>query len=186
VAPSPVLAKPASKAAQPPTEVLTAPLPAQVAAPASPVPGVSAVDGVSLSIGVPDLIMGRRPSAPPFARLAGEYGAVEVKFAVNAAGAASILTVDGPPLLKAAAEATVASWSFRRTTAERLYLTASVTYRAEGAQASIAPTPPETMPAAPAPATMPPPGTPAPGAGAPEATLPAAPPAPAPAPSPVP
>jgi hypothetical protein len=144
-------------------------------------PGVSAVDGVSLSIGVPDLVTGRRPSPPPFARLAGEYGAVDVKFAVNAAGNASVLTVDGPPLLKPAAEVTVGSWSFRRTTAERLYLTATVTYRAEGAQASVAPTPPEAVPAAPATMMT----TPAPSTPAPVAPL-APPPAPAPAPSPIP
>ncbi len=177
--------KAAVPSAQPPTEVLTAPLPPQPVAPPPPMPGVSAVDGVSLSIGVPDLIRGRRPSAPPFARLAGEYGAVEVKFAVNAAGGASVLTVDGPPLLKPAAEVTVGSWSFRRTSAERLYLTATVNYKADGAQASVAPTPPEAVPAAPAPATMAPAAAAAPVAVAPVAPPPTAPPAPAP-PAPVP
>lgn len=173
-----------ARAAQPPTEVLTAPPPPPplTPPPPPPMPGVSAVDGVSLSIGVPDLVMGRRPSPPPFARLAGEYGAVDVKFAVNAAGNASVLTLDGPPLLKPAAEVTVGSWSFRRTTAERLYLTATVTYRAEGAQASVAPTPPEAVPAAPVTMTTPAPSTPAPVAPPPPATTPA----PTPAPSPIP
>lgn len=180
---TPAPARAANKAAQPATEVLSVPLPPQpagamAAAPPPPPPlqpGVSAIEGVALALGVPDLVTGRRPSAPPFARLAGEYGSVDVRFAVNAAGAASVLSVDGPALLKPAAEVTVASWGFRRTTAERLYLTAAVTYRAEGAQVVITPTPPElqpqpkpvpTVPAAPVPA-------------------PAATPAPAPTPAPV-
>jgi TonB family protein len=138
-----------ARAAQPPTDVLTAPLPAPpvAAVPPPTQPGVSAVDGVALALGVPDLVTGRRPSAPPFARLAGEFGSVEVKFAVNAAGGASVLSVDGPALLKPAAEVTVASWSFRRTRPERLYLTAALSYRAEGAQAVVTPTPPDLQPA---------------------------------------
>ena len=56
------------------------PPPQPVAAPTPPPqPGVSAVDGVALAIGVPDLVTGRRPAAPPLARLASEYGQVEVR-----------------------------------------------------------------------------------------------------------
>lgn len=211
--PSPAPARAASKAAQPATEVLSVPLPPQAAAPAAvapppppPQPGVSAIDGVALAIGVPDLITGRRPSAPPFARLAAEYGSVEVRFAINAAGAASVLQVDGPALLKPAAEVTVGSWGFRRTTPERLYLTANVTYRAEGAQAVVTPTPPELRPvpkplptplpaAPPAPAAAaaaaaPAPASPGPGSAAPVALpvplAPTPPPPVVPAPSPQP
>ncbi len=176
VAVAPAPAKPATKAAQPATEVLSVPLPPQPVAASTPPPpplqpGVSAVEGVALALGVPDLTTGRRPSAPPFARLAGEYGAVNVMFAVNAAGAASVLSTDGPALLKPAAEVTVNSWGFRRTSAERLYLTAAVTYRAEGAQAVVTPTPIELQPApkpAPTPLVVPvappvaPPAAPAP------------------------
>ncbi len=152
VAPAPGEPSPA-KAAQPPTEVLAVPPPPVAPPPPPGLPGVSAVEGVSLSLGVPDLVTGRRPSPPPFARLAGEYGAVDVKFAVNAAGKAAVLTVDGPPLLKPAAEVTIGSWNFRRITAERLYLTATVTYRAEGAQASVALTPVGAVPSAAPPTT---------------------------------
>jgi TonB family protein len=180
-APVPAAAKPAPpkpappRAAQPATEVLPvpAPPPQPVAAPTPPPqPGVSAIDGVALSVGVPDLVVGRRPAAPPFARLAAEYGQVEVRFAVNAAGNSAVLATDGPELLKPAAEVTVGSWSFRRTTAERLYLTALIAYQAEGARATVALTPPEARPT-----PAPPPAPPA---------APAAPPTPVPAPAPTP
>ncbi len=94
---------------------------------------------VTLSIGVPDLVSGRRPVVPPFARMARTSGTVEVRFAVNAAGNASVQSADGPDLLKPAAEQAVASWVFRRTTADRLYLVAVFNYNAESAAAAVKP-----------------------------------------------
>jgi TonB family protein len=105
------------------------------------VAGTSAVENIALSVGVPDLTKGRRPVAPPFARMAGTAGTVEVRFAVNAAGQVTVLSSEGPELLKPAAEQGVASWSFRRTTPERLYLTATFTYQGDAARAAVAPTP---------------------------------------------
>jgi TonB family protein len=160
--PAPTAPSPSKPVAEPPTEVLTAPPPPRPAPP-PPTAGSSAVDDVTLAVGVPDLTKGRRPVAPPFARMAGASGAVEVRFAVNAAGQASVLQVEGPDLLKPAAEQAVASWLFRRTTAERLYLTAVFTYKGDAAAAVVtpAPEPPAATPAA-APASPAPGASPAP------------------------
>ena len=46
-------------------------------------PGVSAIRDVSLALGVPDLVRGRRPVPPPLARMSGTTGMVEVKFGVE-------------------------------------------------------------------------------------------------------
>ena len=125
----------------PPVEVVTAPLPPGASAPsAAPVvPGVSAVKDVTLALGVPDLVRGRRPVPPPFARMSGTTGAVEVKFGVDAAGATSVSEVSGPDPLKLAAAYTVQSWSFRRITAERLHLVASFDFAGETAKVSVKP-----------------------------------------------
>ena len=120
-------------------EVLSVPPPRPPPPPL--VAGTSAIEDVVLGMGVPDLTKGRRPVVPPFARMAGAAGTVEVRFAVSAAGQATVLSSEGPDLLKPAAEQAVASWSFRRTSAERLYLTAMFTYRADAARASVAPSP---------------------------------------------
>jgi len=131
-------------------EVLTAPPPPRPLAP-TPVAGSSAVEKVTLGVGVPDLAQGRRPVAPPLARMAAAAGSVEVRFAVNAAGQTALLSVEGPPLLKAAAQGAVATWMFRRTTAERLYMTAVFTYAGDAATATVTPTPEATPPAPPPP-----------------------------------
>jgi len=142
----------------PPTEVLTVPPPRPLAP--TPVAGSSAVENVTLGTGVPDLAQGRRPVAPPLARMAGAAGSVEVRFAVNAAGQTALLSVDGPPLLKPAAQAAVSSWTFRRTSVDRLYLTAVFNYQGDAATAAVAQTPESTAPlTAPAPTPEP---TPAP------------------------
>jgi outer membrane biosynthesis protein TonB len=96
------------------------------------------VRDVSLAIGVPDLSKGRRPVVPPLARMAGAGGQVEVDFAVDAAGATSVQDLRGPDTLKEAARQTVASWAFRRTSAERLYLRAVFTYEGDQARAQVA------------------------------------------------
>ena len=94
--------------------------------------------------------------------MAAAAGSVEVRFAVNAAGQTSLVSVEGPPLLKPAALGAVATWAFRRTTAERLYLTAVFAYDGDVAAATVTPTP-EAIPAAPptpeepAPSPTPPP-----------------------------
>jgi len=137
-------------------EVLRAPTPPPPPAPPL-VAGSSAVENVTLGIGVPDLARGRRPVAPPFARMAAAGGSVEVRFAVNAAGQTAVLDVSGPDMLKPAAQAAVVSWTFRRTTTDRLYLTAVFVYDADAAKASVAPTPESAIPPAPPPAAAAPP-----------------------------
>jgi outer membrane biosynthesis protein TonB len=94
---------------------------------------------VTLGIGVPDLAKGRRPVVPPVARMAGQGGHVQLTFAVDAAGITTVQNVDGPELLKEAARQTVASWNFRRTSAERIYLEAMFTFEGDGARAEVRP-----------------------------------------------
>jgi TonB family protein len=150
----------AGATAPPPVEVITAPLPAL-----PPENGVSAIRDVTLEPGVPDLTRGRRPVSPPFARMAGTTGTVEVAFSVGTAGTTTVQSTTGPDLLKAAAEQAVASWVFRRTRADRAYLTAVFTYAEDKSSAVVRPqaaAPRPTPTAAPAPATAaPPPGPPA-------------------------
>jgi TonB family protein len=125
-------------AAGPPPTTAASPLPVP-ATPAPPAPGISAVRDVTLAPGVPDLMKGRRPIAPPLARMQGVSGTVDVKFAVDAAGSASVRDVSGPDPLKEAARQTVASWTFRRTTPERLFLAATLTYKGDTASAAVKP-----------------------------------------------
>jgi TonB family protein len=148
----------------PPVEVITAP-----ARPAAPVPetsGVSAIRDVTLEPNVPDLTRGRRPVPPPFARIGGLSGKVDVLFSVDAAGLSRVKSASGPEVLRVAAEDTVASWVFRRTTADRLHLLATIEYAGDLARATVRVQPEEPAPAAapspPAPAEPPPP-TPPPG-----------------------
>jgi TonB family protein len=116
------------------------PTPAVPATPAPPPPpGISAVRDVTLAPGVPDLTKGRRPVAPPLARMQGVSGTVDVKFAVDASGSATVREVTGPDPLKEAARQTVASWTFRRTSPERLFLAATVTYKGDTASAAVKP-----------------------------------------------
>lgn len=136
----PTAAKPA-----PPIEVLHVPPPAREsavapqAAPASPQPGVSSVRDIELALGVPDLGQGRRPVVPPMARMAGVTGTVSVEFSVAASGATSVKTSSGPELLRFAAEQMVASWVFRRTTTDRLFLVAQIDYGPDAARGSVKP-----------------------------------------------
>jgi len=122
--------------AAPAVEVITAPPP-----PLPPENGVSAVRDVTLAPGVPDLTRGRRPVAPPLARMGGATGTVEVAFSVGAAGNTMVQGVNGPDLLKKAAEQAVVSWVFRRTRADRAYLTAVFDYAADKTTAVIRPQP---------------------------------------------
>ena len=131
-------AAPQPKLSQPPVEMLSAPTP-KPTAPAVVENGVSAIHEVALSSGVPDLIRGRRPVPPPMARMAGATGSVHVRFSVNAAGGTTVLGSDGPELLRPAAEDAVASWAFRRASADRLHLVAAIDYRADGATAQVRP-----------------------------------------------
>jgi outer membrane biosynthesis protein TonB len=135
--------------APPPVEVITAPLPAP-----PPENGVSAIRDVTLEPGVPDLTRGRRPVAPPLARMAGATGTVEVAFSVGTAGTTTVQSASGPDLLKPAAEQAVASWVFRRTRADRAYLVAVFTYTGDKSSAVVRPQAPQAAPA--------PTGTPAP------------------------
>jgi TonB family protein len=123
----------------PPVEVISGgPVAPPATPPPPPQPGLSSVRDVSLAIGVPDLSKGRRPVVPPLARMAGAGGQVDVDFAVDAAGATSVQDLRGPDTLKEAARQTVASWAFRRTSAERLYLRAVFTYEGDQARAQVA------------------------------------------------
>jgi len=102
-------------------------------------PGVSAVRDVSLAVGVPDLTGGRRPVVPPVARMTGATGTVVVEFSVATSGATHLGRVDGPELLREAAQQMVASWVFRRTSTERLFLTARVEFGQNEARATVSP-----------------------------------------------
>jgi TonB family protein len=95
------------------------------------------VQDVMLGPGVPDLSKGRRPVAPPIARMNSVSGNVEVRFVVEASGASSVRDVTGPELLQEAARQTVASWMFRRITPERLPLVAVFAFMGDGATASV-------------------------------------------------
>ena len=121
------------------TPPAASPEPAVPATPAPPAPGISAVRDVTLAPGVPDLMKGRRPVAPPLARMQGVSGTVDVHFAVDAAGGATVRDVSGPEALKEAARQTVSSWTFRRTTPERLFLAATLTYQGDTASAAVKP-----------------------------------------------
>jgi protein TonB len=120
----------------PPVEVL-GPVPTPAAPAPPPEVPISAVRDVTLAAGVPDLTRGRRPVVPPLARMASATGTVDVRFAVDASGAASVQEVTGPDLLKEAARQAVASWAFRRTTADRLHLVASFVYGGATASATV-------------------------------------------------
>jgi TonB family protein len=131
----------------PPVEVITAPAPAP-----PPESGVSAIRDVTLEPGVPDLARGRRPVAPPFARMSGTTGSVEVSFSVSAGGTTALQTATGPDLLRYSAEQTVASWLFRRSRADRAYLVAVFSYGGDKATAVVRP---QVAPAAAVPAEAP-------------------------------
>jgi TonB family protein len=133
---------PGSPTAPPPVEVIpggVAPgiTPTAAATPAPPEIGVSAVRDVTLGPGVPDLTKGRRPVAPPLARMSSVSGAVQVEFSVDASGAPSVQNVSGPELLKEAARQAVTTWSFRRTSPERVYLVAVFSYDGDRAEAEV-------------------------------------------------
>jgi hypothetical protein len=101
-------------------------------------------DVVLAESGVPDLARGRRPVVPPFARMTGTQGSVEVDFSVGASGTTNVQSVKGPDLLRPAAEQTVLSWIFRRTKVERLFLVALFKYEGDKVSAQVKPqdTPP--------------------------------------------
>jgi len=103
----------------------------------SPENGVSSIRDITLSEGIPDLVKGRRPVPPPLARINGVTGSVEVHFAVSPGGTTSVQSVQGPDMLKTAAQDAVTSWSFRRTSAERLHLLAVFDYLADSATAKL-------------------------------------------------
>ncbi len=98
---------------------------------------MSSIADVTLLEGIPDLVKGRHPVPPPLARINGVTGSVTVRFAVNAAGFAKVEDVEGPDLLKPAAQDTVSSWTFRRTSAQRLHLVASFDYKEDTATATV-------------------------------------------------
>jgi hypothetical protein len=124
-----------SKSTPPPVEVISAPPPPEPAE-----TGSSAIRDVVLAeSGVPDLARGRRPVVPPFARMTGTQGAVEVDFSVGASGSTKIEAVKGPDLLRPAAEQTVLSWIFRRTKVERLFLNALFKYEGDKVTAQVKP-----------------------------------------------
>jgi TonB family protein len=100
-------------------------------------PALSSVRDVTLGAGVPELVRGIRPVVPPLARLNAVTGSVEVRFTIDAAGQTQVLEVSGTALLQDAARAMVVSWTFRRTTAERLLALADVDYAAYTAQATV-------------------------------------------------
>ena len=139
--PPPVSLPPVTTAPASPAPASPAPgepdAPAAMSTPPPPAPAISAVRDVTLAAGLPDLIRGRRPVAPPLARMNGISGTVEVHFAVDASGSATVREAEGPDPLKEAARQTVTSWSFRRSTPERLFLAATFTYKGDTAAAAV-------------------------------------------------
>jgi TonB family protein len=124
--------------APPPVEVVPAPSTSpQGEGPTTSTEGISAVRDVTLAYGLPDLASGRRPMVPPIARMSGTSGQVVVRFAVDAAGITAGVQVEGPETLKEAARQTVASWTFRRQRADRIYLRAVLTYEGDTARARV-------------------------------------------------
>jgi TonB family protein len=161
-----VAAAAAAATAAPPVEVITAPAPAP-----PPESGVSAIRDVTLEPGVPDLARGRRPVAPPFARMSGTTGTVEVSFSVSAGGTTALQTATGTDLLRFSAEQTVASWVFRRSRADRAYLFALFTYDGDRATAVVRPQqPPAAAQPAEVPRSSPPEAAPLPAAAPPPAS----------------
>jgi TonB family protein len=137
-----VAAQPPEMISRPSTEVVAGPSPAaaptlRVPAAQPSAPGVSAVRDIVLGAGVPDITKGRRPVHPPLARMAGVEGTVTVRFSVDASGAALVQGSEGPEMLKVAAEQATASWAFRRTSTERLFLTAVFKLADRGSSATV-------------------------------------------------
>ncbi len=129
--------------ALPPTEVVNVPAappatPALAPAPPANEPGISSVVGVTLAPGLPDLVSGRRPVVPPLARMKGVSGSVVVRFSVDGGGKTTVHGVEGPDLLKPQADQAVRTWTFRRTTAERVFLAATFVYEGSAASAAVA------------------------------------------------
>ena len=142
-------APPSVMPSEPPVEVISG---GRVAPPVAPDPfaantpspvenGLSSVRDVELSPGIPDLIRGRRPVAPPLARMGEIEGDVEVRFSVDSGGATTVNNVSGRDELKDAATSLVKSWMFRRTAAHRVFALALVEYRMSGSKARIRPVP---------------------------------------------
>lgn len=90
--------------------------------------GASAITDVLLGDNIPELVRGRRPVWPPMARLGNIAGDVVVRFSVDLAGKVTVHSVEGPDLLKTAAEQAAASWLFRRTAIDRVPLIATFKY----------------------------------------------------------
>jgi TonB family protein len=130
--------RPPAQTTAPSEETLAVPTPPPPPA-LPPEAGASAIRDVTLEPGVPELVKGRRPVVPPLARVSGLAGEVQVRFRVDAAGATLVTDVQGPEALKAEAEQAVASWSFRRTRADRLALLAVFNYKGDSASAVVRP-----------------------------------------------
>ena len=114
-----------------------------ITAPPPPLPpenGVSAIRDVTLEPGVPDLTRGRRPVAPPLARMSGSHGHRRGDLlGQRRRGRPRSRARPGPTLLRPAAEQAVASWVFRRARADRAYLVAVFTYTGDKGSAVVRP-----------------------------------------------
>jgi TonB family protein len=131
------------RATRAPVEVV-GPAPGPAAIAAAPAPNAPPENGLStildvqlVGTGIPDLVRGRRPVAPPTVRLSGVYGDVTVRFSIDSGGVTAITGVEGPDALKEAADSVVRSWCFRRTAAHRVYATAQIHYAGEGTSAKV-------------------------------------------------
>jgi TonB family protein len=130
---------------QPAIEVVSLATPRPTpAAPATAAPvvenGLSSVRDVTLDPGIPDLVRGRRPVAPPLARLGEIEGEVQVRFSIDSGGVTTVHGVEGRDELKAAAESLVRSWVFRRSAPHRLFALAQLKYGTAGVTARVTPT----------------------------------------------
>jgi TonB family protein len=131
---SSVTAKTPSQAT-PPVETVAAPPPPTRILEA----GASAIRDVRFDGQIPDLMKGRRPAVPPLARIGGVSADVVVSFSVDAAGVTLLRSFEGPEVLKKATQELIASWVFRRLSPERIFLSATISYKGDVASAVVRP-----------------------------------------------
>ncbi len=121
--------------AAPPVETVAAPPPPTRILEA----GASAIRDVKFDGQIPDLVRGRRPAVPPLARIGGVSADVVVSFSVDAAGVTLVRSIEGPEVLKRATQELIASWVFRRLSPERIFLSATISYKGDVAAAVLRP-----------------------------------------------
>jgi TonB family protein len=122
------------------SDVINVQNPAPTPSPTPLTAGTSAIPGITLDLGVPDLLSGRRPVVPPLARIQDVSGTVVVGFSVDGLGHTTVQQSEGPEALREQARQAVHSWAFRqRLAARRLFLVATFTYAGDAASVRVQP-----------------------------------------------